>query len=190
MRMRREHPDPIRYSSFIPARTASAHTTEATRMSKQNLQTLLQRIGQTVGIPDLALDDDGYCQLRIDGTLDIAIEFIEDGELAVFTARCGAIGDRNRAAVLQQIADANFYWVGSGGGTLSTNSREGTVYLQYREPTTQMDQARLENLLQALANNAERWGARLAALDIDPAGADDASTGGTAAPGDLIPNRA
>lgn len=158
-------------------------------MSKQNLQTLLQRIGRTVGIPDLSLDDDGYCQLRIDGALDIAIEFIEDGELAVFTARCGAIGGHNRTAVLQQIADANFYWVGAGGGTLSTNSREGMVYLQFREPTAQMDQARLQDLLQALANNAERWGARLAALDADPAGTNATATG-TAAPGDLIPNRA
>jgi len=158
-------------------------------MSRQNLQTLLQRIGQTVGIPDLALDEDGYCQLRIDGTLDLAIEFVEDGELAVFTARCGAIGERNRAAALQQIADANFYWIGAGGGTLSTNSREGMVYLQFREPTAQMDQARLQDLLQALANNAERWGARLAALDIDPAGTGAAATG-TASPGDLIPNRA
>jgi hypothetical protein len=158
-------------------------------MSKQNLQTLLQRIGQTVGIPDLALDGDGYCQLRIDGTLDIAIEFIEDGELAVFTARCGAIGERNRAAVLQQIADANFYWVGAGGGTLSTNSREGMVYLQFREPTAQMDLARLQDLLQALANNAERWGVRLAALDAAPMGT-DGDAPGAAAPGGLIPNRA
>ena len=80
-------------------------------MSKQNLQTLLQRLGQTVGIADLALDDDGYCLLRLDGTLDIAVEFIEDAELVVLTARCGALGEQNREAVLQQIADANF-WLG------------------------------------------------------------------------------
>lgn len=155
-------------------------------MSKQNLQTLLQRIGQTVGIPDLALDGDNYCQLRIDGTLDLSIEFIEDGELAVFSARCGTLGEHNRAAALQQIADANFYWVGTGGGTLSSNSREGAVYLQFREPTTQMDQTRLEHLLQALVHNAERWGARLAALGAAPA---EAASGATV-PGGLIHHRA
>ena len=156
-------------------------------MSKQNLQTLLQRVGQMVGVPDLGLDDDGYCQLRLDGTLDISIEFIEDGELAVFTARCGALGDRDRAAVLQQIADANFYWAGTGGGTLSTNSREGMVYLQYREPTTQMDQPRLEKLLQALVMNAESWAARLAAPA--PASAPAAPSPMTA-PGGMFANRA
>ncbi|MDT4835592.1 type III secretion system chaperone [Achromobacter agilis] len=154
-------------------------------MSKQNLQTLLQRIGQMVGIPDLALDDDGHCQLRLDGKLDIAIEFVEDGEQAVFTARCGAFGDHNRARVLQQIADANFYWTGSGGGTLSTNSREGMVYLQFREPTTQMDQARLEKLLQALVMNAERWAGRLADAVSDSSLAPETAPE-TALPGGML----
>ena len=158
-------------------------------MSKQNLQTLLQRIGQTVGIPDLALDGDDYCQVRIDGTLDISIEFIEDGELAIFSARCGPLGDHNRERQLQQIADANYHWIGGGGGTLSTNSRDGMVYLQYRESTAQMDQTRLENLLQALAMNAERWGARLADIAAAPA-ADTQASSATAVPGGMLTNRA
>lgn len=156
-------------------------------MSKQNLQTLLQRIGQTVGISDLSLDDDGYCLLRLDGALDIAVEFIEEAELVVLTARCGALGEQNREAVLQQITDANFYWTGAGGGTLSTNSREGMVYLHYRESTAHLDQAGLENLLQALVMNAERWGARLAAAGA-PATAP--ATPGAAVPGGLFANRA
>lgn len=158
-------------------------------MSKQNLQTLLQRLGQAVGLPDLSLDDEDYCLLRLDGTLDIAVEYVEDAELAVFTARCGALGEQNREAVLQQITDANFYWTGAGGGTLSTNSREGMVYLQYRESTAYLDQARLENLLQALVMNAERWSARLAAASSAPAAGAQAASG-AAAPGGLFANRA
>lgn len=152
-------------------------------MSKQNLQTLLQRIGQMVGIADLALDEEGYCHLRLDGRLDISIEFLEDGEQAVFTARCGAYGEHNRAQALQQIADANFHWIGSGGGTLSTNSSEGMVYLQFRESTTQMDQARLEKLLQALVMNAERWAARLAAAAQAPV---QATVSDAALPGGML----
>jgi hypothetical protein len=158
-------------------------------MSKQNLQTLLQRLGQTVGIPDLSLDDEDYCLLRLDGTLDIAVEYVEDAELVVFTTRCGKLGEQNREAVLQQITDANFYWTGAGGGTLSTNSREGMVYLHYRESTAHLDQARLENLLQALVMNAERWSARLAAASSAPA-ADAQAAPGSAVPGGLFANRA
>ena len=157
-------------------------------MSKQNLQTLLQRIGQTVGIPDLGLDDDDFCQVRIDDTLDVSIEFIEDGELAVLTARCGPLGDGNREGILRQITDANFHWVG-GGGTLSTNPRDGMVYLQLRESTAQMDQTRLENLLQVLVLNAERWGARLAAAGTAPA-ARPQDPSAPAIAGGMLANRA
>ena len=151
-------------------------------MSKQNLQTLLQRLGQTVGIADLALDEDDYCQLRIDGTLDITIEFNDRDEQAVFTACCGTLPQHNRTALLQDIADANFHWIGGGGGTLSTHSTEGLVYLQFRESTTQMDQVRLENLLQSLVNNAEFWASRLAAAPAAPS--DETATSS------LMPNRA
>ena len=159
------------------------------KMSKQNLQTLLQRLGQTVGIADLSLDEDNYCLLRLDGTLDIAVEFVEDAELVVFTARCGALGEQNRAAILQQITDANFYWTGAGGGTLSTNSREGMVYLHFRESTAHLDQARLESLLQALVMNTERWSARLATASSS-APADAPAAPSAAVPGGLFANRA
>ena len=154
-------------------------------MSKQNLQTLLQRVGQTVGIADLALDEDDHCQLRIDGTLDITIEFTKRDEQAVFTARCGTLAEHNRTEMLQEIADANFHWIGGGGGTLSTHSKEGLVYLQFRESTAQMDQARLESLLEALITNAEYWARRLASAPVAPTVPSDAAS----AP-NLISNRA
>jgi hypothetical protein len=59
------------------------------------------------------------------------------------------------------------------------------VYLQFREPTAQMDQARLEKLLQALVMNAERWAARLA----DPAPASSpAPASDTPAAGGMLAN--
>lgn len=138
-------------------------------MSRTNLHTLLTRFGQKVGLPDIGLDDDNFCMLRLDGALDLSIEFVENGEYAIFSARCGALVQDDGAHALRIIAEANFHWAGTGGGTLSLNARENTVYLQYREPTAQMDQIRLENVLQALVNNAEHWIARLAALEPVPA---------------------
>ena len=158
-------------------------------MSKQNLQTLLQRIGETVGIPDLSLDDDNVSQLRVDGALDIMLEFFERTEQVVFTVRCGELGQNNRNAMLQEIAEANFHWIGGGGGTLSLNAEDGMVYLQFREPTAQLDQTRFEGLLQALIMNAEHWGTRLVAgavaTDKPSALASEPATFNS-----LIPNRA
>lgn len=132
-------------------------------MSRANLQTLLARFGQKIGVPGLGLADDDFCMLRLDEALDLSVEFIEDGEYAIFSARCGVLARDGGAHALRIIAEANFHWAGTGGGTLSLNARENAVYLQYREPTGQMDQIRFENVLQALVNNAERWIAKLAA---------------------------
>ena len=141
-------------------------------MSEANLQTLLLKFGQRVGIADLALDDDNYCMLRLDDTLSLSIEFFAAGEQVIFTARVGTLPREQRNALLQAIAEANFHWAGTGGGTLSLNPQDDSVYLQFREASTQMDQQRFENLLQALVHNTERWAARLAG----PAPATDAAS--------------
>lgn len=138
-------------------------------MSKENLQALLGQLGQQIGLPGLALDDDDYCLLRVDAQLDVGLEFIDDQQALVLCARCGALTDHNRQRVLAEMADANFYWVGSGGGTLATNSREGAVYLQYREATAHLTLERLEQLLHAVVSNAGFWHSRLAQADEAPA---------------------
>jgi len=138
-------------------------------MSRDNLEGLLRGLATSAGFPDLGLDADGRCLVRIDGRIDLAIEFDDDSQSLVLTARCGPLPQSNREHVLQALLDANFYGAGSGGATLSTNSREGAVYMQFREPTLHLDQPRLQDLLQAAVVNAEFWGARLQKLAAGPA---------------------
>jgi len=138
-------------------------------MSRENLEGLLRGLAASAGFPDLKLDADGRCLVRIDGRVDLAIEFEEDSQSLLLTARCGALPREHRERVLQALLDANFYGAGSGGATLSTNSREGAVYLQFREPTLHLDQPRLEDLLHAAILNAEFWGERLQKLAAGPA---------------------
>ncbi|MDP3618709.1 MAG: type III secretion system chaperone [Ramlibacter sp.] len=133
-------------------------------MSQENLEIQLQRLAQAKGLPDLRLDADGHCMVRIDDQLDLTFQFEEDSQSLVLSVCCGKLPATRRERVLHALLDANFYWSGSGGATLSTNSAEGTVYLQLREPTAQLDADRLEDLLQALILNGEIWVARLARL--------------------------
>lgn len=133
-------------------------------MSRENLDTQLQRLAQAHGLAGLQLDADGYCLVRIDGKLDLSLQFDDDSQSLVLTARCGPLPANGRERVLQALLDANYHWAGSGGATLSTNSREGAVYLQFREPTAQLESDRIADLLQAVILNAEFWGARLEKL--------------------------
>jgi hypothetical protein len=135
-------------------------------MSKQGVQALIARLSEAFGIPALEMDDEGYCLVRIDDKLDLSIEFDEDSQSVLLSVRCGLLPEANRAAILQELLDANFYWTGSGGATLATNSREGAVYLQYREPAASLEQQRLADLIQAIVSNAEMWNERLVELAV------------------------
>ena len=136
-------------------------------MSVKSLQALLSRLGEAYGIPALQMDDDGYCLVRVDDRIDLAIEFHEDSQSLQLSARCGTLPEENRAGILQELLDANFLWSGTGGAMLATNSREGALYLQYREPIARLDQQRLADLLHAIVANAEAWHGRLAELAIE-----------------------
>lgn len=135
-------------------------------MSQPHLQTLLTRLAEQLNIEGLQLDNTGYCLVTVDQKIDLSIEFNEETQSAIFTTLCGVLpaeGCESRAAILLELLDANYYWAGSGGATLSTNSDLGTVYLQFRESAAQLDQARLEEILQALLDGTDFWQSKLLA---------------------------
>ena len=132
-------------------------------MSRDNLQTLIERLSTELGLSDLRLDAElDACGFQADGKIDVLIEYEEESDTVLLTATVGKLPPvEERASLLQQLLDANYYGVGSGGGTLATNSDAGEVYLQIRESTEQLDQKRFAELLQTLLNNAEVWNSRL-----------------------------
>jgi hypothetical protein len=136
-------------------------------MGRQALNELLVRLGPELGIAELGLDDDGYCLLRVDDRIEMAVEMEEDSDSVVLTANCGPLAESNKPRVLQELLSANFYWTGSGDGTLSTNSETGHVYLQFREPMLNLDLARLKILMHSMISNADFWTSRLGVLAME-----------------------
>ncbi|MDQ5908201.1 MAG: hypothetical protein QG599_292 [Pseudomonadota bacterium] len=130
-------------------------------MSRTHFDSLLSRVGELIGVYDLAADSDGYCLVRIDDQLDLSIEFSEDADSAILSAACGVLPELPSPGLLAEILGANYYWIGSGGGTLALHGHSHTLYLQFREPLAHLDAARLKDLLEALVINAEAWSRKL-----------------------------
>lgn len=130
-------------------------------MFSQSVSDTFERLGEELGIEQFEFDDDGYCLLRVDDAIDLAIELDEDSQSIILSADCGDLPSANREKVLQELLDANFYWAGSGGATFATNSQTDTVCLQAREAAAQLDLDRLRDLLLAMISNAEAWRQRL-----------------------------
>ena len=138
-------------------------------MFPQSVSDAFERLGEELGVEQFSFDDDGYCLLRIDDAIDLAIELDEDTQSVFLTADCGDLPTANREKVLQELLDANFYWAGSGGASFATNSQAGTVCLQAREPAAHLDLDRLRHLLLAMISNAEVWRKRLEEIAAEQA---------------------
>ncbi|PTY04508.1 hypothetical protein DB346_03475 [Verrucomicrobia bacterium LW23] len=131
-------------------------------MSRENLEILIERLSEDLGLGDLRLDPElDACGFVADGRLDVLIEFDDASASVILTATIGDLPVENRGAVLQDLLDANYYAIGSGGGTFATNSDLGKVYLQIRESTAQLDKTRLVQLVQSLLNTGDAWQERL-----------------------------
>lgn len=139
-------------------------------MPKNSLDTLLDQVAKLTGIPDLATDEEGFCLIQIDEQLDLSIEYHEDFGAVVLSITCGKLPQEPSIALLQEILEANYYWMGSGGGTLAINGIRRTLDLQFREPLDHLDAGHLKDLMEAMVINAEVWQQKLNAVQT-PAGA-------------------
>ncbi len=149
-------------------------------MSRTVFDSLLSRVGVLTGIHDLVADEEGFCLIQVDGCLNLTLEYREDTDAIILGAVCGRLPDPAPASLLSEILEANYYWIGSGGGTLAVNANTGTLGLQFRESIERMEPERLKDLLEALVINAEHWTKRLDEFvnrQLDPS---DAGAGSSA----------
>ncbi|MEZ0298586.1 MAG: type III secretion system chaperone [Candidatus Methylacidiphilales bacterium] len=129
-------------------------------MPRENLDVLLEKFGRIMEV-DLSLGTAGHTVVKVDERIDLVLSFEPDSQSLVLIATCGTLPHDHLLPLLQEILDANFHWAGSGGATLATNSQQGKLYLQYREPIQHMDERRLQELLTAIVHNATIWADRL-----------------------------
>ncbi|WP_263769498.1 type III secretion system chaperone [Propionivibrio soli] len=142
-------------------------------MSRAAFDSLLSRAGVLAGIRDLVADEDGFCLVQVDGRLMLTLEYSQDADAVILGAVCGRLPEPAPASLLSEILEANYYWIGSGGGTLAINSPAGTLDLQFRESIERMEPERLKDLLGAMVINAERWQRRLDDFAAAPSAQND-----------------
>lgn len=142
-------------------------------MSRENAQAALATLGERLGIPGLRLSPEGICQLVFEQRW--AVTLVHDAALHQLVLHCPlcapAQASALSAATLRGLLQANFMGQGCGGGQLAMAPDE-RIYLQWTVALA--DAASLDNALESLLNQAERWSQRLQAGDPPAAAADPA----------------
>lgn len=129
-------------------------------------QQLLSSFGASLGLPELSLDENGYCALVFDD-VDVSIDFIEETQDLLVYSLLGILDQAQRGdpSILLPLLHANYFGMGAAGGQIGIDKESGAVSLSRAYPLQLLDLPGLTNSLQAFVSTAEYWKAWLGVLD-------------------------
>ena len=91
---------------------------------------LLTQLGQFLQVGELEFDEeDDTCTLILDNTLEINITLNMEGETLILHHLVGIVPQENRQEILEQLLEANLFWSGTKGATISIERRSSSVFV-------------------------------------------------------------
>jgi len=133
-------------------------------MSIETVNEFLAELGQTVGLPELRLDEDGYCCLSFDA-LETHLQHDGDRDALVVFARLGALAEEVASEAYELLLSANLFWAGTNGATLSVEPADRLVYLAASTPLAGLEYPDFEAWLGGFVAAADRWTENVAKLN-------------------------
>jgi hypothetical protein len=125
---------------------------------------LLESFGQSIGLPELAPDDEGYCALSFDDLVVHLQHEPEEGEIAAF-ARIGAVEEDRAEEIYEMLLNANQLWAGTAGATLSVQPEDRAVFIATRKPLQVLGEGSFRDWLGKFVDITDYWTARLARVN-------------------------
>jgi len=126
-------------------------------MSAENYKQLLSELGQAVGLPDLAPDEDNYCCLGFDDKIITHLQYNEENEVLMLFAQLGTIDEDKAAEIYPKLLKANLFWQGTGGATLGVDDETREGLMAYQTQMQFIDFPKFQELLEGFINTSELW---------------------------------
>ncbi|MFH0789735.1 MAG: type III secretion system chaperone [Pseudomonadota bacterium] len=125
-------------------------------METNGMNFLLNDFGKSIGINELAFNENGYCCLMFDQVV-VNIELIENSERFFLYTHLGEIPLEKREEFYSLLLEADFFNKETADGTLGIDRESNIVALTYQRPYTGLDQEKFEKILENYVNAAEHW---------------------------------
>lgn len=135
-------------------------------IDRQQAEALIAELGRQLGIPELALDDDGVATLALDegGTIVSLGHAPDAGTLDLMICLDEVVP---AGAALAEAFAANFGWGVGDGACFALEPTSGALVLQRR--CTAEDGPHLHDILEGMVLSAEAWARRLGPRGCEPA---------------------
>ena len=144
----------------------------------ESFERLLAAFAVRTGLDSVKATPQGICNLFFDG-LPLTLQYLpESGSLLLFSC-LGKLPDEGREAFCLTLLEANHFFSGTGGATLSAQRSTGLVALHQTVPMQILDEARFLQILETYMNTAEHWAKALAEYETPQPAPGEGNTPGT-----------
>jgi hypothetical protein len=128
----------------------------------EKFKTLLELLSKTLKLDGLVLDDSGQVFLLFDNVLLIRMVYEADRSMIHFSSKIAELEDLEdpqlRVDLIQEMLEANLFWAGTQGATLSVDGITEYAMLRAEEPLNALEYERFEKMIENFVNAVEFWG--------------------------------
>ena len=121
-----------------------------------NLEHVIAAMGNAIGLPDLRLDEDGYCCLAMD-EVQVHIESLGETQHVLMHTCLGAVPPQADAALYARLLHAKHFFAKTSGATIGTHPDSGSIDMALVLEAQHISAEGFLRALQSFVNAAEWW---------------------------------
>lgn len=121
---------------------------------------ILKQLGSELGLGQLALNDEGLCQLIVDDVIEIDLEAPPGDHAFYLSTAIGPYPESGRAAAYAELLAANVSGQIASRGFFALDDEDARVVLCRRFDGRDLDYGRFKRTLEAFIDDARRWRGR------------------------------
>lgn len=134
-------------------------------MSLAHFKGLISDFGAKVGIPGMAVDNEGYIAISFDDRA-FHLQYETDTDRIVVFVKLGEVEVDRIVEIYSMMLAANMFWQGTNGATFSVEPDTGTAFLADRREVSTLNLDGLSSWLEGFINISEYWAKKLDLANI------------------------
>lgn len=140
---------------------------------RNQAEEILESLGLFLGLDDLEFsEEDDTCILQLDDKMRVNISLFLENDTIILHSLMGTLPEVDRSAVVEQLLEANLFWSGTNGATISMERKTGFVIIAqalslYPSEGQILTGEDLANFIASLASAANQWKKLLENQDLE-----------------------
>ena len=145
---------------------------------RMKIDDLIRNLGDSIGLGNLQLDDDGMLNLQVGKDTRICLELEEGGNFCQVYSSLGKLpqGSEARSAVCEATLRGNAFGRGTNGGAFFIDNERDELLLGRAFAVEKTDHHELKSLLEGMIEAAREWQKKLSEIGGEKVAMEDTSS--------------